>query len=79
MAIEELEQEGIIRPGAIIQGETQYDFVHDIVRQIAYHQLSNPRRRLMHRQIAQGLKTSFATEDSFASEIAYHASLCGEH
>ncbi|MBD2027883.1 AAA family ATPase [Leptolyngbya sp. FACHB-711] len=79
MAIEELEQEGIIRPGAIIQGETQYDFVHDIVRQIAYHQLSNPRRRLMHRQIAQGLKTSFATEDSFASEIAYHASQGGEH
>ncbi|MBD1914100.1 MULTISPECIES: AAA family ATPase [unclassified Leptolyngbya] len=78
-AIEELEQEGIICPGAIVQGETQYDFVHDIVRQIAYHQMSVPRRRLMHRQIAQALKSSFATEDSFASEIAYHASLGGNH
>lgn len=78
-AIEELEQEGIIRPGVTIQGETQYDFVYDIVRQIAYHQLSTPRRRLIHLQIAQALKTSFATEDSFASDIAYHASLGGDH
>ncbi len=77
--IEELEQEGIIRPGATIQGETQYDFVHDIVRQVAYHQLSTPRRRLIHLQIAQALKTSFATTDSFAGDIAYHASLAGDH
>ena len=78
-AIEELEQEGIIRPGTMLQGETQYDFVHDIVRQVAYHQLSSPRRRLIHRHIAQALKSSFAAEDSLASDIAYHASLGGDH
>ncbi|WP_088889334.1 AAA family ATPase [Leptolyngbya ohadii] len=78
-AIEELEQEGIIRSGATFQGEVQYDFVHDIVRQVAYHQLSVSRRRLIHRHIAQVLKSSFAAEDSLASDIAYHASLGGDH
>ncbi|WP_181256676.1 ATP-binding protein [Merismopedia glauca] len=78
MAIEELEQEGIVRPAAAIEGEMQYDFVHDIVRQVAYNQLSTARRRLVHLQIAQTLKKSFAADGSLASDIAYHASLGGD-
>ncbi|MBD2461381.1 AAA family ATPase [Oscillatoria sp. FACHB-1407] len=79
VAIEELEQEGIIRQGAILTGETQYAFVHDVVRQVAYQQISTPRRRLMHLQIAQALKKSLATDDSLAGDIAYHASLGDDH
>jgi tetratricopeptide (TPR) repeat protein len=78
VAIEELEEEGIVRSAAAIEGETRYDFVHDIVRQVAYNQLSTARRRLVHLQIAQTLKKSFATDDSLASDIAYHASLGGD-
>jgi DNA-binding SARP family transcriptional activator/predicted ATPase len=78
LAIEELEQEGIVRPAAASEGETPYDFVHDIVRQVAYNQLSTARRRLVHLQIARTLQKSFATDDSLASDIAYHASLGGD-
>ena len=59
-AMEELEQQGIIRPGTPIDGEIGYDFAHDIVRQVAYHQLSAPRRRLMHLQIARTLDKNSA-------------------
>lgn len=54
-AIEQLEQHGIIRPSSTIEGETTYDFAHDIVRQVAYEQFSEPRRKLIHTHIAQVL------------------------
>ncbi|MBE9180613.1 AAA family ATPase [Oculatella sp. LEGE 06141] len=76
-AMEQLEQQGIIRPGTV-NGGMGYDFAHDIVRQVAYQQLSEPRRRLLHCQIAQTLQ-DIATDDSSASDIAHHAALCGNH
>lgn len=78
VAIEELEQEGIVRAAAAIEGEMQYDFVHDIVRQVAYNQLSTAGRRLVHLQIAQTLEKCLAKDDSLASDVAYHASLGGD-
>jgi predicted ATPase len=52
MAIEQLEQQTIIRPSASVGDEMGYDFAHDIVRQAVYRQLSQPRRHLIHLQIA---------------------------
>lgn len=74
-AMEELEQQGILSPEAIVNAEGGYLFAHDVVRQVAYRQLSEPRRRLMHRHIAQQLQTMAGSDDVLANDIAYHATL----
>lgn len=77
-AIEQLEQQAIIRPSTSLENEMGYDFAHDIVRQAVYQQLSEPRRQLIHRQIAHKLQQNSAEDDTVAGDIAYHASLGGD-
>lgn len=84
--IEQLEQQAIIRPSSAIGRERGYDFAHDIVRQVVYQQLSEPRRCLMHLQIAHHLHQRFIQSSSqssaahdLAGDIAHHASLGGDH
>ena len=48
-ALHELERRGVLHPTA----ENTYDFVHDVVRQVAYHDISQPRRKLLHARIAR--------------------------
>jgi DNA-binding SARP family transcriptional activator len=78
-AIEQLEQHGIIRPGNLSSGETDYDFVHDIVRQVAYQQLSEPRRRLIHQHIAQALNAFNSANSALINDVAHHATLANDH
>jgi DNA-binding SARP family transcriptional activator/nucleoside-triphosphatase THEP1 len=78
VAMEQLEQHSIIRPGGVLYGEVGYDFAHDIVRQVAYNQLTEPRRRLMHRQIAQVLNNCSSSDRILVSDVAHHASLGGD-
>jgi len=72
-ALEHLEARGVVRPGA-----TGYDFAHDLIRQAAYRRLSEPRRRLVHMQIARALDRSRAGDDTRAGEIAHHAAIGGD-
>jgi DNA-binding SARP family transcriptional activator len=58
---------------------TSYDFVHDLVRQAAYRQISEPRRRLVHLQIARALAELPDADGALAGEIAHHAGLAGDH
>jgi DNA-binding SARP family transcriptional activator len=67
-----LEQHGVLRA----KGGDVYDFSHDLLRQAAYARLSVPRRRLIHRQIADALKL---LGDAFAGDVAQHAALAEEH
>ncbi|MBF2084295.1 BTAD domain-containing putative transcriptional regulator [Thermoleptolyngbya sp. C42_A2020_037] len=76
--IEQLERESLIRVSASHGQETRYDFAHDIVRQVAYRQLSEPRRRLLHLQISQKLHQRASHDSSLAAEIAHHAALGGD-
>lgn len=78
-AVEQLEHYGILQPGNYVKGEWSYDFVHDIVRQVAYRQLSEPRRRLIHRHIAQALNACTTSTSSRINDVAYHASLGDDH
>ncbi|HEV8247747.1 MAG TPA: AAA family ATPase, partial [Polyangiaceae bacterium] len=71
----ELERHGIIKSTA---GGEGYDFVHDLVRVGAYRQLTEPRRRVMHRNIARALETLRPGDPSLASEVAHHAALGGD-
>ncbi|WP_052050794.1 ATP-binding protein [Leptolyngbya sp. KIOST-1] len=81
-AIEQLEQQSIIRPTTALSGATPpingYDFAHGIIRQVVYQQLSAPRRQLIHQQIAQRLHQQAPDDDTLASDIAYHAGLGGD-
>jgi DNA-binding SARP family transcriptional activator len=52
-----------------------YAFAHDVVRQVVNADVSSPRRRLMHHQIARLLA---ADASSDANEVAHHASLAGD-
>jgi DNA-binding SARP family transcriptional activator len=72
-ALEGLERHGIVRPAG-----PSYDFAHDLLRQAAYRRLSEPRRRLVHLQIARVLARTRAGDDALAGEIAHHAALGGD-
>jgi DNA-binding SARP family transcriptional activator/predicted ATPase len=78
-AIEQLEQQTIIRPSVVSNDELGYDFVHDIVRQTVYQQLSEPRRQLVHLQIAHKFNQHLTADSALVSEVAHHAALGGDH
>ncbi|HVV16435.1 MAG TPA: AAA family ATPase [Polyangia bacterium] len=71
--LEELERHGIIRAASA----THYDFAHDLLRQAAYRRLSEPRRRLVHLQVARALQAARG-DDALAGEVAHHAGLGGD-
>jgi DNA-binding SARP family transcriptional activator/tetratricopeptide (TPR) repeat protein len=71
--IEELERRGVIR--AASGGRADYDFTHDLVRQTAYRRQSEPRRKLLHLQIARALAAAPDIEGALAGDIAHHAAL----
>ncbi|HIK43863.1 MAG TPA: AAA family ATPase [Leptolyngbyaceae cyanobacterium M65_K2018_010] len=83
-AIEQLEQQSMIRPSTLRlrvdrPSLDSYDFAHGIIRQVVYQQIAAPRRQLIHRQIAQRLHQQAPQDETLASDIAYHASLGGDH
>jgi DNA-binding SARP family transcriptional activator len=72
--LQELERHGVVRPA----GASHYDFSHDLVRRAAYRQMSEPRRRLVHAQIARGLAALPDRDGTVAGDVAHHALLGNE-
>jgi DNA-binding SARP family transcriptional activator len=70
-----LERRGLLKPSA----EGRFDFSHDLIRQVTYRSLSQPRRRLIHRQIARALVAPANDDPELAGELAYHAGAGGDH
>jgi DNA-binding SARP family transcriptional activator len=66
-----LELRGLLRPS----NTGYYDFSHDVVRRTTYCGLSQPRRQLLHRQLARALAIAAADDDTLQSDLAYHAQL----
>lgn len=73
LAVEELERRDVLRP--VGHG---YDFTHDMVRDVAYRRISEPRRRLIHSRIARVLDEGDRADHELAGEVAHHAALGGE-
>ena len=73
--VEHLELRGLLRAS----GAGHYDFVHDLFRQATYRSLTQPMRRIVHRQIARAFTAKAAGEEDLQSELAHHASLAGDH
>ncbi|MCW5636474.1 MAG: AAA family ATPase [Rubrivivax sp.] len=72
--LERFERHGLLLP----TGEGHLDFAHDLVRQAVYRTLSQPRRRAVHRQIAQVLQAASADDPWLHGEIVRHAALAGD-
>ncbi|MGJ3245528.1 MAG: ATP-binding protein [Elainellaceae cyanobacterium] len=77
--MEELETRGILRPSMTQEGESGYDFSHDVVRKIAYQQISAPRQQMMHLHIAQRLQEHADVQTSWINDVAFHADKGGDH
>ena len=73
-ATDELERRGILRPG----NAGGWDFAHDLFRRAAYQALSEPRRRLLHREVAHALAALPDPDGALAGDVAHHAALAGE-
>lgn len=73
MALERLEQHALLQSDP----EERYLFAHDVVREAVYASLSQPRRRLMHQQVAKLLERQIA-DSEVATEVAHHAQLAGD-
>ena len=73
--IDRLERRGLLRPNV----EGRFGFAHDLVRQVTYRSLSQPRRRLIHRRIARALEEAAQLDSAVAGELAYQAGAAGEH
>ena len=74
-ALERLEQHALLAP--VEAGPSgAYRFTHDVVREAVYSELSEPRRRLMHRRVAQAFDES--ADSSNVGEVAHHARLGGD-
>jgi len=72
--VDELWQRRIVRE----QGRDDYDFSHNKLRQAAYSSLSNARRRLFHRRVAEALEVVYAaTLDSVSGQVAVHYEQAG--
>jgi hypothetical protein len=73
--LDRLERRGLLSPTR----NGGYDFTHDLVRQAIYQSLSQPRRRLIHRQIARALATAAGNDESLNGDLAHHAALAEDH
>jgi hypothetical protein len=73
--LELLERHGAVRAA----GSSGYDFAHDLVRRAAYRQMSEPRRRLVHAQIARAVAAIPDPDGALASDVAHHAALGGDN
>ncbi|UVK49442.1 AAA family ATPase (plasmid) [Mesorhizobium sp. AR07] len=73
--IDRLERRGLLKPGT----EGRFDFSHDLIRQTTYRSLSQPHRRLIHRQIARALGSAARRDQTLAGELVYHAGAAGDH
>jgi DNA-binding SARP family transcriptional activator len=72
--LDELWQRRLIRE----QGDDAYDFTHDKLREAAYAALSVPRRRFLHRQVAETMERLFAADlDAVSQQIALHYERAG--
>lgn len=73
--LSELERHALISP----VDDVGYSFNHELIRQAAYSQVSQPMRRLIHKSIASFLALRMEDAPLLGSEVAYHAGLGGLH
>lgn len=71
--LDELSHRYLIRE----QGGDHYDFTHDKIREVAYRNLSQARRRFLHRRVAEALE-ALSHIAEIAAKLAYHYTEAGK-
>lgn len=78
-ALETLERHVLLREAPDSGGQSgAYAFAHKVVREAVYSDLSQPRRQLMHRRVAQVLSDLEGQDETITLDIAHHAALGGD-
>jgi len=78
-ALETLERHVLLREAPDNNGQAgAYTFAHKLVREAVYSDLSQPRRQLMHRRVAQVLNDLGRPDETISLDIAHHAALGGD-
>src|SRR5262249_38412153 len=73
--IERLERRGLLRATS----ESHFDFAHDLVRQVTYRRLSQPRRRMLHGRIAAVLRAAAQEDGSLHGDLVHHAGVAEDY
>ena len=73
-ALDIMERRGVVR----VTDERGYIFAHDSIRDVAYRQLSEPRRCVVHRRIAMALAPLAEGNTVVATAVARHAMAAGD-
>jgi DNA-binding SARP family transcriptional activator/predicted ATPase len=74
-ALEELLRMGLVRERA---AGSDYDFDHEVTREVLLAETSLARRRLLHRRIAEALRERPAARSGQAAQIAAHYAAAGD-
>jgi class 3 adenylate cyclase len=76
-----LEERGLIRREAVsrIQGDEQYTFKHDLLRQVAYSTVPRARRRERHAAVARFLEETTTETGESAATLAFHWREAGDN
>jgi oligopeptide transport system substrate-binding protein len=71
--------EHLLAAGLLVeQGAEQFTFSHDKIREVAYGSLSQLRRKLLHRRVAETLEQQHrGRETAIAGQLAYHFEQAG--
>ena len=57
----------------IVHGlDERFDFTHDRIREVAYDAILTPRKKLLHRQVAETIEELFPDREAHASALARH-------
>jgi DNA-binding SARP family transcriptional activator len=75
--LEDLERFAMLRAQPSGERRGAYAFAHDIVRQVVYAELSEPRRRLMHQRVVDVLRQA-GDDETVVAELAHHAAQAGD-
>jgi tetratricopeptide (TPR) repeat protein len=80
--------ENLVRQGLVLEtsgrtqdGQPAYDFSHEQLRALVYHETSLARRRLLHRRVAEALlrqPSALQTAGAAASRIGHHLQMAGQ-
>jgi ABC-type oligopeptide transport system substrate-binding subunit len=71
--------EHLLTSGLLVEaGEDRFTFSHDKIREVAYGGLSQLRRRLLHRRVAESLEQQYrGREEAVPERLAYHYERAG--
>ena len=75
LGLDELVQRRLVHE----QGDAQFDFSHDRIRDVTYTEIGATKRKLLHRDVAQTIESVYADHlDNHAGELAGHYQQAGD-